>query len=621
MPNPTKTINPNISWAIDQALPTFAKPAEILDTMHNSTLKPDERVTLAALQGIVNSTQPRILITEHGDSPHDTWIKIFNLKTAELDFAGMIKKYMSEIKGLVMYDTSKSIHYRNIASTVANLNDGYLPMTMEVRSDLSEKGVEFDGINIKSVNWELETPLEIYGKVYDEYWQYCSRRLLQSANPKGDLDHCRDITAAVGAAVVWLDCTKDDERTLYQKFMKDMADYREAYNTTAIVLGWFTTERSGVTAGSTYGISSIPADFYISGSVYSAVSGNTGDVIDIPKIPPKKDVQNKVYIAVFFTDGDNIQYVQRFMVKLWNAEAEYRGKVPANWTIAPGLCDIGPGMLNYFYNLATDCECFVAGPSGMGYLMPKNTNIEPGIEINEFLTERKYMDEYTKLTERYMRRAGLRALTIWDDANADLRDSYEKNCQYIYGATVQDFGAGGVEEGVTNNRLWFAKHETHYEGRPHVIHEHMTKKIEQWQNTDKTAPLFLSYQAQTWQFHTPQLVEVHDKIKAQFGNDVEFVRADHFFALYNEAHNMPFNLCMNEKTTVTSSDDDIIFDFGDTYTITRCDFALELSENGADWKPMTADTPARYAKFRLKCVNCNEAEAYLSDVEIYGYMC
>lgn len=637
MINSTGPEKSGIVWPKEQVFPEFGAPAKMLYTVHTSNLTPDERVTVSALQGIVNKTEPRILLMEDGDVLPDTWAKTFNLNTSKIDPYSLIEKFKNEINGLVIYDKSKSAHYRNAAATAANLSGGYLPVTAGIYKALERQGITFEGKDIKYIDWQLETPLEIYGKLYDEYWPHCSKRLILSANPAdtGDLDHCRDIAAAAGAAVIWLDCTKENERGLYLKFMRDMAENREINNETAIVLGWFTTERSGVTAGSEYGISTIPADLYISGSVYGGVSFNDDPKnrsINIPAVPKKKDIENKAYIAVFFTDGDNIQYVQRFMRKLWDSQKERdsRGKVPANWTIAPGLVDIGPGILNYFYSLAGDFECFVAGPSGMGYLMPINTNREPGVKLADYLTERKYMDEYTKLTDRYMHKAGLRVLTVWDDAGSELRKSYEQNCRYLYGATIQNFGAGSVEGGAVNNRLYFIKHETHYEGVYDTVLTDMTKKIRAWETSGNngTKPLFLSYQVKTWEFQTPQLVRLHDEIKKQFEGavEIEFVRADHFFALYNEAHGMPFNLCMNEKTKITSDDSFLTFDFGGIYAITRCFTAaapirLELSENGADWTSAAGSgadfelekpVNARYARIAVN------SSVLSGDVEIYG---
>ncbi|MCL2099538.1 MAG: hypothetical protein FWH24_03770 [Oscillospiraceae bacterium] len=640
-----KSAQAGVLWPAERALPIFASPEETLRIIHTNSLTPDERMSISALQGIVNKTKPRILLTEDGDVLPDTWIKTFGLQTSRMDIYAMIEFYKDEIGGIVVYNTQKSAHHRNAASTIANIH-GYIPVTGGIKNALERQGVEFLNI-IDITDWEETTPMAVYGRIYEEYWQHCTKRLLLSADPNHDFDHCRDIAAAAGAAVVWLDCTRPAERELYQKFMRDMADNREKNNETAIVLGWFTTERSGVTAGSEFGISTIPADLYISGSVYGGVTGNPDPedrTINIPPVPPKKDVENKIYVAVFFTDGDNIQYMQRFMRKLWDSpeETQARGKVAANWTVAPGLVDIGPGILNYYYGKASDYECFVAGPSGMGYLMPTNTLREPGAALGAFLTERKYMDEYTALTERYMRKAGLRALTIWDDASDELRDSYERICRYIYGATVQNFGDRNVTEGVAGGRLWFARHETHYEGVYNTVLSDLTRKIRALQNNGE-GPHFLSYQVKTWEFHTPQLVRLNDDIKARFEEtaEIEFVRADHFFALYNEANGLPFNLCMNEKTTLTTATEEngsIIFDFGDIYAVSRLAVPpaisgteLELSEDGTNWTAgmllsggadnavIDVNLPqvinARYAKI---ITHAEDFGMFSGGIEIYG---
>ena len=192
----------------------------------------------------------------------------------------------------------------------------------------------------------------------------------------------------------------------------------------------------------------------------------------------------------------------------------------------------------------------------------------------------------------------------------------------------------------------------------------MTGKIEAWEKSDNNGkkPLFLSYQVQTWEFNTSQLVRLHDEIKAYFEGraEIAFVRADHFFALFNEANGMPFNLCMNSKTTVTSSDASskpknaqngspaipwtakgvgnqwLHFDFGDVYTIARfaviqpsSDFTLELSRDGNHWEKagvyktasgenyidVDLENPvvARYAKFTFAGDSVT-----VGDIEIYG---
>ncbi len=156
----------------------------------------------------------------------------------------------------------------------------------------------------------MTTATEIYQYLYDSEWQQCTRRLIVSANPgrRGDLHHTRDIASAVGAAVVWLDNRDEKQRDLMRKFLADMTPGD------AIVLGWYTTERSGITTASEFGVGTVPADYYLSPSVY----GSVDQPIAIPVVPKRAELQNKAYVTVFISDGDNIQYNQHAMRNDWD---------------------------------------------------------------------------------------------------------------------------------------------------------------------------------------------------------------------------------------------------------------------------------------------------------------
>ena len=164
------------------------------------------------------------------------------------------------------------------------------------------------------------------------------------------------MAAATKSAVVYLDCTKKDEKAVFEKFLKDMTPGN------GLVLGWYTTERSGITTVTAYGLSTLPADLFISSTFYSGTDHN----IAIPSVPDKPELENKMYVAIYISDGDNIQYNQRYMRKLWDQKKNVRGQVPLNWTISPALVDVAPAMMNYYYTTATEKDCFVCGPSGLG---------------------------------------------------------------------------------------------------------------------------------------------------------------------------------------------------------------------------------------------------------------
>jgi hypothetical protein len=414
-----------------------------------------------------------------------------------------------------------------------------LPVTPEIRNRLQEHGIALR-VLVDLTDLKYSSPVQIYEHLYQHYWAQCEKRLMVSARPEergGDLHHTRDIAAACGAAVVWLDNRIPAERVMMRKFFGDMKAGE------AVALGWYSTERSGITTASEFGIGTLPADFYLSGSVYAG----TDHQIQIPKVPKMPELTNKIYVALFISDGDNIQYAQRAMRRIWDRAASSRGKVPLNWTIAPGLVDIGPGILNYYYTTATSNDCFVCGPSGMGYLMPYNTLNEPGAPVGIYTEDRQRMDGYTRLTDTYLQRSGLRVVTIWDEATPMQRASYAEQCRTLYGATVQNFkDVPSVQGSVEGNRLGFDKLVIPYGTSYSHLRGSLAREIQEW---DGNAPRFLCYQASIWGEMKPdRIVELREDLDREFPGKVEFVRADHYFNLYHQANGLPYNLALSPKT-------------------------------------------------------------------------
>lgn len=659
-------ITSGISWPSGQALPIFAAPAATMDTISVANLTEDEQLAFSAFQGIVNKKQPRVyLLDENPDEGALTWANTptVNLKKRntynKAKRYDLIKKYAGELKGVILYSTVKSPHYRNLASTVANIK-GAIPVTSSVYNSLKANGIHLT-VLVDLTTLQYTNAVDIYNYMYNQYWKSCEKRLIISSNPQTDYHHTRDIAAATGAAVVYLDCMNSSQKAVFQKFLGDMKAGQ------ALVMGWYSSERSGIATATGYGIGTIPADFYISGTVY----GGTDHKIQIPAVPNKPNLENKVYVAVYLSDGDNIQYTQRAMRKFWDEYAPSRGRVAMNWTISPALVDIGPGLLNYYYTNSTSKECFVAGPSGLGYLLPYNTLQEAGAPVGNNLTNISYMNGYTSLTETYLQRAGLRVLTIWDNATTDQRKSYAKNCRYLYGATVQHFqNKASVSGSVVDGRIRFDKMVSAYEGSYSNLYYSIANQIRNWNGN---SPLFLSYQVDIWNEMKPdRIVQLYNQLKSEFPNQFEFIRADHFFALYNEANQLPFNLSMSAKTSVTASDSSVSpnrvkdgtpvtlwssskagekwlkFDLGGTYKLSRYvirhagengmqknyntrAYRVQISTNGTSWS--TIDTykenqsnvtdiqvpavSARYVRILIDDPG-TDGVARIADVELYG---
>lgn len=647
-----------LTWPEDRLLPMFLPPAKVVRAidMRAASLSDQERVMFCILQGIVNRTRPRIILYNHNEEPQTTWPKAHNLSVRNMASSSsyqLIRLFSKEIKGLVLYSTEKSEHYANLAATVAGLERA-LPVTEEIRQKLIKNGMDFPVVE-DFTSLTMSTPQEIYEYLYENYWDRCNHRLLVSLNP--NIPYVHDIAAAAGSATVWLDPRNSTEKAVLEKMLKDLTPGRD------LVIGWYHEERAGVGLVTKYGLSTVPADFFENASIYSSVNVP----INIPPVPKRPKLENKVYATVYISDGDNIQYCQHAMAKIF--EQSGRGKMAMNWTISPALVEFSPQMLNYYYKKASTNDCFVCGPSGLGYTMPYDAHNK---RWNTAL--RKDFIPYARLSQRYLEKAGLRVVTVWDEVNAYQRKAYADECKYLYGLTIQDWErqTGRLQATVQDGRLPFIPNYPCYANGVDVITDFFNRDIK---NFNGSKPIFVSGQISVWDGGPDKLIELKDRLDALSPGNVEIIRADHFFNLYNEYRHLPFNLTMTEGTQLTSSASQtkaevaadgspseaymwvsssndgqgwIQCDFGESYSISRYvvrhaqtaglgrelntrDFTVETSLDGNTWTLAGAHTgnteavtdisispvDARYVRVSVTDAGA-DGVARIADLEVYG---
>ena len=119
---------------------------------------------------------------------------------------------------MILYDPEKSVHYLNLASTVAGLEDA-IPVTSQLYELLKQQNIQLPVLaDLRKLPYTKAT--EIYEYMYDQYWKKCTHRLLISLPPQRGF--VRDLAVASGAAIVWLDARDWKENTVLRKFMKTM---------------------------------------------------------------------------------------------------------------------------------------------------------------------------------------------------------------------------------------------------------------------------------------------------------------------------------------------------------------------------------------------------------------
>jgi hypothetical protein len=502
-----------IKWPSGQLLPSFPAPAQVQDLItlrQNSPYTSAEMYLFASLKGIVNRTKPRIFSYEgdaFGEGPH-TWLQSLGLSWAEpADKWDLIAKYRSEISGLIVYDPDQ-IHTVNLATVLAK-NKGALIASPLLLSKLTAPPYNLPVL--LDLQGKFTSKLEVYQSLYDTYWPGLDHRLLIGLNPNAHKAALREYAVALGAGVIWLDPKVAGESELLNKFLSSMSPG-------ANFMGWWPQEGPGVERASKYGIATIASDWCSNLTVHSG----TSRTVNIKAIPPKPTLRNKIYVAFILSDGDNLQFTEHLMRKLWNNPD--RGAVPMGWTVSPAMLDAMPGALNYYWQTSTINDNLISGPSGYGYTYP---NTWP---------DEKLLKQFVSKTEDYTDRAGLRVITIWNTIiggiNPDVGKVYASKAKSLLGVTAQNTGGGLT---IYNNSLPGMALTCNYCTTEQAMKDHIARAAVGW---DKNSPRFMIIQAQPWKGVSPTSFK---NVANSLNEDYVVVRPDHLFQLIREKNGIPVN--------------------------------------------------------------------------------
>lgn len=646
-----------MNWPADRIIPQFSTPADTLDglDLNQANLRKDSKIMYTVLQGIVNRNNPRIFLYAHASEGKNKWPDLLGLNVNEVapdNHLSLAKKYADRLDGLVLYNPEKSLHYANLASTIAGIMN-LLPVTPSLKDELEAIGVNLPVIEDLTV-LPYTHATEIYDYLYENYWPLCNHRLLMSQPPQSG--YVRDLGVAAASAIVWLDPRNCHENTVLCKFLGDMNPGE------SIVTGWFTEERSGIGLTTRFGLSTIPSDFFENATVYGGMNPD----IEYPVVPRMPKLENKIYVTLYMSDGDNVQYCEHAMSQLWDKDG--RGQIPINWTISPSLIDFGPGLLNHYYKTATPNDFFASGPSGLGYslIYDAHNYVWNATKGDRFIP-------YASLSQRYLAKSGLRVVTIWDEADKEQLKAYANYCPFLYGLTEQDWERHPyrLTASIESGSLPVVPNLPCYANGTDVIFNYWKRDIDKF---DGSRPMFLSAQGESWKMGPDNLVALKEKLDKLSPGNIIICRGDHFFNLFNEAHHAPFNLTMlpsmKVKTSASETPADYVadgsmaksrmwvakskgqatisFDFGQPYTLCRYvmlnagraglgkelntrSYSVQISLDGKKWA--LADTvvnnganvndsdilpvEARYVRFVIEDAGADNI-ARIADIEIYG---
>lgn len=560
-----------ITWGVEDELPTFApitatqsNPMDSFvanDSMDksNSTdrLNTDHavRYAMVTLQGIVNRTRPQIIVQENREEGQDVWPNELvgeGKYKKTTDYIYMINKYKSYIKGMVVYNSNIGAT-KNVATSIAGVED-----CIAVDSGLADELKKKCGLEVKiDLNKEssIKDDLSAYNYLYDNYYKNgkLNHRLLVGLNPDAHVPYNRDIAVATKSAVFWLEPDNNEQRAVLDKFF-DLATPGVTYN-----LGWWPSEDSGICYATKKGVASIPSDWFENMTVYMAGEKK----FDIPEVPAKPKLENKIYVAFAVSDGDNTAYNEHVMRIRWGEEK--RQTYPISWTVSPALYYCAPQMLNYYHQTAGK-DMLISGPSGMGYT-----------KATRWRTIPEFFQKNMAATDEIFEKTGLNVVTIWDRISEDCYEEYTSNMNSLLGVAINNNGFNDADKNNSDSMyngefLYYpAWGEIKYKNDTPILglgwpfgyasgkecSEHMYNALaDMAKNYNGSKPEFRMAQFVAWDANVAQITEVADKLNQNYPGKFEFVRADHMYMLANEYNNVPYNLALQQKAVSSNESSD-----------------------------------------------------------------
>ncbi len=387
-----------IDWPADRYLPVFQAPQKL--TVYDLRGASQDRLLSATtMAGLINQPQPKVYLISSDEEVF--WVKQslgqVAQETAEargdavLD--ALLMKFRDAIKGLIIYDPGL-IDSINVATTMAGQRGGIVVSPAQAQ-DLQQAYQLPILDDLRTYNWKSR--LQAYNWARQNLLPNCSSRVVAGLDPKV-APGVRSFLVAANAFVYFLDSRNflpdffnslQSERGLMQAIFKE-------YPPGAVHLGWFIDEASGVSLTSDAAIAVLASDFFYNLEVWTSVRPPTTPPVRAASLVEAIPNLSAGQVAISFTisDGDNLQYIQHRMLRLWqNAD---RGSFPLGWTISPSLLHAAPSLLEYYYQTASSNDEFIAGPSGAGYMFPSRW---PEQENPTFLQHTGQMMKSMDLTE------------------------------------------------------------------------------------------------------------------------------------------------------------------------------------------------------------------------------
>lgn len=324
------------------------------------------KMIATAVQGVINqdSAEVYLFIGDHHirqleDTERKYTVLNENVKSGSAGLQSLLDKYLCRFSHIYIWNPEEDWTW-NMALMLSSQHKG-LPLTREF-ADLVVRKYDWKGsITDLSGRWKNRESAYIWAM--SELMPECHENILFSVGLRDDWRGAPwtlyDYAVASRGFAFWLDDAQKDE----QQIIRDIC-IAGKYQPGSIVMGYAKSGDDLLATVNNYGIGYVVSDYYANGSFWCAYPNKS---FTQSKGKTRKVYPGKIYVSIVYSDGDNLQFDQNSLYLMW-ANDSLRGTVPVGTTMAAGLQEINPFLLEWYYKHKSDNDELVAGPSGYQFI-------------------------------------------------------------------------------------------------------------------------------------------------------------------------------------------------------------------------------------------------------------
>ncbi len=381
-----------------------------------------QQITFQSLQGLVARVRPELYLLT---SWNEKWLQDMKASyginyTSIKDQAGgsdkafgwVLDRYSSRYTGYILCDSYNDPSSLTAAISLAAAHDSAIVVDVADQSYMTSRGKPMIAdMRGKNEKW-----------VWDNYKDNFTKKAIfvQRSDINSHGKRLRDLPITL-RALTWWNSSYNDTEEVFSAYRKNIPCY-----------GWDSAVMSGeggaVRYHSEHSMYTVVTDWSLNLSVYAGMASRT------PKITFKQPCSDNRY-----TPEDNVHYVTFILSDMDNANvifdysgwaantnrwaSPYRGQFAMGWGMPPAMTKLGPAVMKWWYNRATENDCFIGYCSGLDYFNPSHF---PDLDI------------HTGHMVEYLKEADLKTMLIIDGLMPEktLSQDYYETAKYftIFGA-------------------------------------------------------------------------------------------------------------------------------------------------------------------------------------------